>query len=592
MQRQQSKVAINLSHAAGIFVCLAFIAWSSNFEDGALRFTLADDAMISMTYARTLADTGQFVWYPGAETVQGISNLLWAGVMAIVHWLGFNGPIAALVVSLAGIIIIALTAQVAGLIAKDLLPAGDPGQRSARLMTIGLIYLSYPLVFWTLRGFEVGLIALLTVCLIRALQSNHEVNLPKAGIAVALLITIGIFTRLDFAVISLGISLATLAFSRKTHERSARYLALIGIGATSLALLIVFAFQLATWGDVLPNTYYLKATGIETYTQLERGVLSTLKSTPLFVLASYSLSRIWKEKETPTSRRTALSMASTSFSLVVYAIYVGGDVWDDFLFANRFLTPALPLVAIALAVLSQLLIRTKSLDKTSYKWFILMVFTATLTGVTTNNDASIERTLVMPLLVGLAALIPTLVSLIRKDSQKIRRFVLAYISLPAVFLLLTSFSGFASALHFGKPQGVSAELTMIQNGYDIAAVTTSEARVLVAWAGIPAYFSERPAIDLLGKSDKRIASLNPPTPIEGTWNEKFVPGHNKWDFQISVIDSMPDLIFQFMDHPGERSRLTDLGYKRACLPNTGYEVWYLGSSTAVVAQALSFCDQE
>jgi hypothetical protein len=75
----------------------AFIAKSSFVVDGVRYFALFDDAMISMTYARTFAQGHGLVWFPGAERVEGFTNPLWVAFMAFWHLL----PIAQSKISLA-----------------------------------------------------------------------------------------------------------------------------------------------------------------------------------------------------------------------------------------------------------------------------------------------------------------------------------------------------------------------------------------------------------------------------------------------------------------------------------------------------------
>jgi hypothetical protein len=65
--------------------------------------------------------------------------------------------------------------------------------------------------------------------------------------------------------------------------------------------------------------------------------------------------------------------------------------------------------------------------------------------------------------------------------------------------------------------------------------TRATARVADIWAGSTFYFSERYAIDLLGKSDSHIAHL--PVVTNGR-----MPGHNKFDFDYSLGVLKPDLV--------------------------------------------------
>src|SRR6185503_2635792 len=80
--------------AAGVVVVL-LVVWGglyvarTSFEitGGARVFTLWDDGMISMTYARNLARGHGLVWNPGEQPVQGFSNPGVTLAMAAIHLL-------------------------------------------------------------------------------------------------------------------------------------------------------------------------------------------------------------------------------------------------------------------------------------------------------------------------------------------------------------------------------------------------------------------------------------------------------------------------------------------------------------------------
>src|SRR5207247_840428 len=75
--------------------------------------------------------------------------------------------------------------------------------------------------------------------------------------------------------------------------------------------------------------------------------------------------------------------------------------------------------------------------------------------------------------------------------------------------------------------------------------------IAAAWLGAPSYFSSLKAIDLLGKTDKHVASLPGTGP--------FMPGHNKMDLNYSIGVLKPDVVLL------DDVRLKGLGYLR--LPN-------------------------
>jgi len=92
---------------------------------------------------------------------------------------------------------------------------------------------------------------------------------------------------------------------------------------------------------------------------------------------------------------------------------------------------------------------------------------------------------------------------------------------------------------------------MIRRALAVKKVTSRRARVAVVWAGIIPYFSEREAVDLLGKNDRRIAKgpdccyKAPPlsffasAPVPYCW-----PGHTKHDYRYSIGELEPDIIIE------------------------------------------------
>jgi hypothetical protein len=81
-------------------------------------------------------------------------------------------------------------------------------------------------------------------------------------------------------------------------------------------------------------------------------------------------------------------------------------------------------------------------------------------------------------------------------------------------------------------------------------LTTADARVAVARAGTIPYFLERPAVDLLGKNDYRLARA-PVHPSFRSFSDGFVAGHMKWDYAYSIGTLAPDVIADFWRYPEE-----------------------------------------
>ncbi len=127
-----------------IFMIAFIIRAARNPYRMGLRFTLFDDAMISMSYARTLARSGEWVWFPGGGRVQGFTNPLWTLAMAGMHLTGIEGSTAALAVSLTGILVLLLAGIAVGNLVSLGLGTGQLGSRAAFLAG-GSVPFIYPL---------------------------------------------------------------------------------------------------------------------------------------------------------------------------------------------------------------------------------------------------------------------------------------------------------------------------------------------------------------------------------------------------------------------------------------------------------------
>ena len=90
----------------GIIVCIYFIFTSSVVSDGARIYTLSDDIMISMSYAKTFINSGELIWYDGSPRVQGFTNFLYTIFLSFIHIFKFDLPINSLIVSIVNVIFI------------------------------------------------------------------------------------------------------------------------------------------------------------------------------------------------------------------------------------------------------------------------------------------------------------------------------------------------------------------------------------------------------------------------------------------------------------------------------------------------------
>src|SRR5258706_14926747 len=79
---------------------------------------------------------------------------------------------------------------------------------------------------------------------------------------------------------------------------------------------------------------------------------------------------------------------------------------------------------------------------------------------------------------------------------------------------------------------LKADIRRVKLGVHIAETTSPEVVIAVHAAGQIAYYSERTTIDLWGFNDPIVA--------RGRGNRAAYPGHNKWNYDYSIVQLQPD----------------------------------------------------
>ena len=558
-----------------------------------LRFTLFDDAMISMGYARTLVETGEWVWFPGADRVQGITNPLWTLYMALIHALGLEGSSAALAVSVTGIACLLSSGVVVGHLVQLGL-ATDRHSRWAAYVAGGTVPLTYPLVYWSLRGMEVGLLALLSLVATLAVWSltrSHDQGWSSTGPILCLVTTgaTGVAVRLDFIFILGPLLLLTFLWAPNKRMRVI-ILGMIGIPLV-IATISILAFQSAYWGDYLPNTYRLKVEGFTTKERLTRGLSATAKSIPLVTLAITALLTVRSLGSSLHLQRLSLLLAVVSGSPIAYSIWTGGDSWEHFLMLNRYVSVGVPALIALLFLAAALYVQQEIRNFGDWQLNILMLILYISTGglsVLTDPSFAIDR---KALLIAMRATTFTLVvlwiSVTRHEKglgRSARRFA-APLAISLVTIAATSsYSGYVW-LSTGA-QYTNADHLLTDIGFDLRLVSTPEAVVATHTAGAQAYYAQRPMVDLLGKNDRVIATG---PPAENSVGERvaFNPGHSKYDSTHSIKNLTPDIV---LGEPWDidESQMAAWGYSRYC-GSGGLRFYALSSSSEVLFEKLTAC---
>lgn len=407
---------------------------------------LDDDMMISLRYARNCAAGDGLVWTVG-QHVEGYTNFGWTLLAVPLHLVLPPDHVALAVIALDTLALGWLILEVHRL-ARDL--GGD--EVAALVAALGLATFA-PLLHWTVGGGEAVPLALLCTMLARRVARR----LPLSN-ADGVLFAVAVLLRADAAVAA-----GMLLLARSLHADRRGMLVRVGAIAAGLPLLHV-AFRLLYYGELLPNTYWLKATGWDAKGATGvRYVAAFLPSmTAWLVAAPWSL----------VGRRHHLGLAAALVAQLAYVAHVGGDELPMY----RFVLPVVPiLMALAVHGAQRMAHLLPALSRAA--------------------------TLAPVLLLGLSGW--------------------TYGCLPGQIPDLTS-------------RRADAEWGNVMVGMLLQHNTAKEARIAHLWAGAAAYFSDRPAIDMLGKCDPRIARSRAHAGLNA-------PGHNKYDFDISLADE-PDVV--------------------------------------------------
>lgn len=519
--------------AAYLVYAGVYIYRTSFVVAGERYFVLFDDAMISMRFAKNLAAGDGLVWNPG-ERVEGFTNPLWVIFMAFLHLLPVSITKISLLVQISGALFLA-----ANLFFVWKLTGSFIQGWLAPFLAATLTAFYTPLNNWGLQGMEVSVLAL-------ALSAAAWLALSKARAGVFspwLYVLLGITTlvRTDMAVPFL-VFLGVLFLMDPAHRW--RHL------AWGLGLFIVFiagqtVLRIWYYGDPLPNTYYLKMVGYPVLMRLARGayVLVDFVATFNWLLFLLPLAGLFFRQD-----RDLLLLLLLVMGQIAYSTYVGGDAWEHKGGANRYLSVVMPLYFVGF---------TYSAAKI---WEVL--------------GAQLQN---LPPLGGRVRFSPSW-------SQRVAALGFAGLVLSAM-VNMNSIAGDIKSLErwvlLRQPIFIEGNKEYVQIALDLRELTRPTARIAVVTAGSIPYFSERYAIDLLGKCDPYIARLEA-RGVGGLRNlENFRPGHMKWDYDYSIGKLNPDVVVQMWEGSDEARPYLDRDYVVGAA-SSGLTYSFLRDSNAIL----------
>jgi len=482
---KKNSIFLSLLLAYAVYVGI-YIYQTSFIAENIRYFVLFDDAMISMRYAKNLADGFGLVWNPGEAPVEGYTNPLWVILMAFFHLFPISAPKLSLAIQISGALFL-----FTNLIFVKKITQTITDRFLLPLLAVLLTAFYTPLNNWGLQGMEVSALVLLlsaaTWKLLDDVQSEKFTPWPY------LILGFSTLVRIDMAVSYLVILGFAFLFVPKYRRQHIFW----GLSTLAFFLAIQTIFRLWYYGEPVPNTFYLKMGGLSLSQRIERGirVLFEFVWDMNWVLFLLPFGGVILRRD-----RQSILLALLVTGQMAYSVYVGGDAWEHKGGANRYIAVALPLFFVLFSL---------ALDQ------IVQAVSQTIQNIKLRFKVEHLSNIII---IGISLLGLANFNFIQQDSRYLKRWLLLR---PPIFI-----EGNKDAVHIALA---------------VKKVTSPQAQIAVVTAGAIPYFSERPALDLLGKNDAYIAHLPSHSPDK---LEDVRPGHMKWDYDYSIGELKPDMVLQ------------------------------------------------
>ncbi|HRX87491.1 MAG TPA: hypothetical protein P5572_20895, partial [Phycisphaerae bacterium] len=288
-----------------------------------------DDAGISFTFARNLADGHGLIFNPGEPPVEGYSNPLWVALLAGARLAHLDIILTAKVLGLA-----------CGVLGLLVLWRAVRALHPVAWLALPLAGLNAAAVVWTNSGLENALHALLLIATVVLLPAAEQRSRARVALIIVLcMLTVSRPEGLMFALA------AATYLAVRAWRRHQRWWPALGVAVLPL---LVFAgmviFRLTYFGDPLPNTFYAKASssnplrllnpnsgGWAYVAEAVSGCGWTLGLLPILIALAAA------------GRGTVVSSAGVVVAAqLFFVVTVGGDWMKEF----RFIAPIVPAVSL------------------------------------------------------------------------------------------------------------------------------------------------------------------------------------------------------------------------------------------------------
>jgi arabinofuranosyltransferase len=456
----------------------AFLYVSALIVGWWVRFA-QDDAFITFRFARNLARGHGLVFNPG-ERVEGYTNFLWTWIMVIPEKLGWNTPIFAQVLSL---VFMVATVAVFLRFADRVLGNHRMALVAGFALVANMTFLGYAtggLETMMQTFFIMGVAALL----VPVRGGGADEHLVARRLVAGLLGGLAILTRLDSTVLVAAWFCVHLwpVIRERTDGRASRLLVgVVTLGGPVLLVVVPWlVWKYDYYGSIVPNTFYAKSASNPLIPFLY-GVIYLLS----FFASYFAFVFIRRYRRLGTGF-FALPGTKAAFAVVpvwfLYICVVGGDFMEF-----RFIVPVIPVLALLAGYLID------------------------------HYRRPIRHTLLIALLL--------FVSLLHR--------VLPGATFPVLtFTDINHWPNESQTTWFamGKLLG-----STFPGGIDAA----GQPSIALQPLGVISYFSDLPAVDMLGLTDKWVARNGDPIPIYYPGHVRMAPVHYLVDRKVNLVIGEP-----------------------------------------------------
>ena len=318
----------------GLVALLVFLAFLNRF--------IQDDAFISFQYARNLVEGNGLTFNPG-EHVEGYTNFLWTLLISAGIAIGLD-PVP-------WSYVLGLSFFAGSLVITYYLAVGLSGSAGAALVATLLLGTNFSFNAYATGGLETQMQAFLIVLGIwLSWRATRASPAPTALLALASVVFgLALMTRLDSVVgLLLPGLMVVMVILRQEGPVERRLLSLAAVCLPATLILAPWLlWKLSYYGDLLPNTFYVKVASAASLARGAHYVYRFFATYWLLPLAAFALvARPRRISEALRRGRPAWGpvLVATLGLWCAYVAFVGGDFMEF-----RFMVPILPLVMVLLA---------------------------------------------------------------------------------------------------------------------------------------------------------------------------------------------------------------------------------------------------